>query len=160
MTIKEILEMNPVLVTGIATSFVGVVGALGLKELLAKAVERYWHKADQKETDHEQLLELAEKVDKIIEKLEVMEAHDRQGARNDLILLETNLCQMQNRAIVKGKVSATCMPRYLRDYELYIKLAEETEGYSASEEIRINHKRIQKLVEDGFIADSVEEWYK
>lgn len=160
MNIKEIMETNPVLVTGITTSFVGVVSALGLKELLAKAVERWWKKADEKETDHEQLLELAEKVDRIIAKLEAMEAHDRQGARNDLILLETNLAEMQNRAIVKGKVSATCMPRYLRDYELYIKLAESTESYDTSEEIRLNHKRILKFVEDGCVADNVEEWYK
>lgn len=160
MGIKEFMEMNPVLITGIATSFCGVVGALGLKELLAKAVERYWNKSDQKDNDHEQLMELAEKVDKIIEKLERMEAHDKQGMTNDLLILETNLAEMQNRAIIKGKVSSTCMPRYLRDFNLYIKLAEETEGYEASEEVKLNHKRILHLVDEGHVVDNVEEWYK
>ena len=160
MTLKEIMETNPVLVTGIATSFVGVVSALGIKELLAEAIKRYWKKADQKDTDHEQLMELTEKVDKIIAKLETMEAHDRQGMKNDLIILETNLAQLQNRAIIKGKVSSTCMPRYMRDYDLYVKLAEETEGYDASEELKLNHQRILKLVSDGHVADNVEEWYK
>lgn len=82
------------------------------------------------------------------------------GMKNDLIILETDLAEMQNRAIVKGKVSSTCMPRYLKNYDLYIKLAEETEDYDASEEVKLNHQRILKLVADGHVANNVEEWYK
>ena len=160
MELKEIMEMNPVLITGIATSFIGVCGALGVKDLLSKAIDRWWKKADEKDTDHAKLEELAEKVDKIIAQLQIMEANDRVGMRNDLIILETDLAEMQNRAIVKGKVSNTCMPRYLKNYDLYIKLAEETDGYDASEEVKLNHQLILKMVKDGHVAHNVEEWYK
>jgi len=160
MGYKEILETNPVLLVQGTTAFVAVCGALGAKELIASAVNRWWKKADEKDTDHKKIEELSEKVDMIIEKLETIQEHDKQGMRNDLIILETELAQLQNRAIIKGKVSSSCMPRYMRNYDVYIKLAEETEGYEASEEIKLNHQRILLLVKEGKVADSVEEWYK
>lgn len=153
MGIKDFLEINPVL---LAT----LIGALGLKDILWAFIQRLWKKSDEKESDHQKLEELADKVDKIIAKLESMEANDRQGMLNDLAILETDLAEMQNRALVKGKVSRTCMPRYHKNYNLYIKLADETDGYEASEEVKINHQRIMKLFDEGHVVDSVEEWYK
>lgn len=153
MNFKDFMEVNPVFV-------VTLVGALGLKDILWEWIKRCWSKNDEKDNDHKKLEELSEKVDKIIEKLEAMDANDRKGMLNDLSIFETDLAEMQNRAIIKGKVSRTCMPRYMKDYDLYMKLAEETEGYDASEEVKMNHQRILKLVADGHIADNLEEWYK
>lgn len=160
MNVKEFLEINPVL---LAT----LIGALGLKDILWEFIKRIWQKNDEKDEDHKKteelagkVEELADKVDKIIDKLETMDANDRKGMRNDLIILETDLAETQNRAIIKGKVSSTCMPRYLKNYNLYIALADETEGYEASEEIKMNHQRILLLVQDGRVADNIEEWYK
>lgn len=149
----SLLAVDPKLITGVLVAF-------GAKELLAKFVERYWQKQDEGESDHKKTMELTEKVDCIIEKLDKMEENDRKGAHNDLTMLETNLVEMQNRAIVKGKVSSGCMPRYLNNYEMYIKLADETENYEVSHEVKINHQRILKLVEDGHVVDDVKEWYK
>lgn len=158
--IKALLGVDPKLITGVLVAF-------GAKELLAKFVERYWAKQDEGESDHKKIEELSEKVDKfnekvdcIIEKLDKMEENDRKCAHNDMTMLETNLAEMQNRAIVKGKVSSGCMPRYLKNYEMYIKLADETEDYEVSHEVKINHQRILKLVEDGHVVDDVKEWYK
>lgn len=89
-----------------------------------------------------------------------MEENDKKGFHTDLLLLESTIAEMQNRAIVKGKVSRTCMPRYLKDYKRYISLADETEDYEASEEINMNHQRILAIINDGNVADSLEEWYK
>lgn len=160
MSFKDFMEINPVL---LAT----LIGALGLKDVLWEFIKRCWQKNDEKDNDHKKLEEVEKKLDEmnekfeqIIAKLERMEENDRQGMLYDLSILETDLAEMQNRAIVKGKVSRTCMPRYLKNYNQYIKLAEETEGYDASEEIKVNHKRILKLFDDGYVADNVEEWYK
>lgn len=151
--LRALLGVDPKLITG-------VLVALGAKELLQKFVERYWAKQDEGESDHKKLEELAEKVDKIIEKLEKMEENDKKSARYDLKMIETSLAEMQNRAIVKGKVSSACMPRYLDNYEMYLQLAGEAENYEVSHEVKINHQRILKLVEDGNVVDDVKEWYK
>lgn len=160
MGLKEFLETNPVLVTQGAAAFTAVCGALGFKEILKAMYDRYCRKADEKEIDHKKLEDLTEKMNMVLDKLEHMENNDKTGMRTDLIILETDLAEIQNRAIVKGKVSATCMPRYLKNFELYIKLANETEDYEASQEVILNHQRILKLVQDGHVADSIEEWYK
>lgn len=151
--IRALLGVDPKLITG-------VLVALGAKELLQKFIERYWAKQDEGESDHKKLEELAEKVDCIIDKLEKMEENDRKSSRYDLKMIETSLAEMQNRAIVKGKVSSSCMPRYLDNYEMYLELAGEVENYEVSHEVKINHQRILKLVEDGNVVDDVKEWYK
>lgn len=151
--LRALLGVDPKLITG-------VLVALGAKELLQKFIERYWAKQDEGESDHKKLEELAEKVDCIIDKLEKMEENDRKSARYDLKMIETSLAEMQNRAIVKGKVSSGCMPRYLDNYEMYMELAEEADNYEVSHEVKINHQRILKLVEDGHVVDDVKEWYK
>lgn len=163
MTLEDLialLNVDPKLITGVLVAF-------GAKELLAKFVERYWAKQDEGESDHKKIEELSEKVDnfnekvdKIIEKLDKMEENDKKSARYDLKMIETSLAEMQNRAIVKGKVSSACMPRYLDNYEMYLELAEEVENYEVSHEVKINHQRILKLVEDGNVVDDVKEWYK
>lgn len=48
MGFKELMETNPVLLVQGAAAFAGVCTALGLRELLNKAIERYWHKEDEK----------------------------------------------------------------------------------------------------------------
>lgn len=151
--LRALLSVDPKLITGVLVAF-------GAKELLAKFVERYWAKLDEGESDHKKIEELSEKVDKIIEKLDKMEENDKKSARYDLKMIETSLAEMQNRAIVKGKVSSACMPRYLDNYEMYLELAEEVENYEVSHEVKINHQRILKLVEDGNVVDDVKEWYK
>lgn len=151
--IRALLNVDPKLITG-------VLIALGAKELVWEFFKRRWAKEDEKDSDHKKLEELTEKMGEILQKLEKMEAHDREGILNDFVLLESTIAEMQNRAIVKGKVSRTCMPRYLKDYKRYIKLAEDTEDYEVSEEIKLNHQRILAIVNEGKIADSLEEWYK
>ena len=167
MNIKEFLEINPVFLTQIGGTFVAVCGALGLGKLLEKFVDRCWKKADEKDEDHKKVEELeakfnelSEKMDKILDTLETMKDNDTKGFKDDLKLFECELANMQNRALVKHKVSNSCMPRYMELYSDYCKLADETEGCKASAEITLNHKRILKLVEDGHVVDTLEEWYK
>ena len=167
MTLKEVMEMNPVLITGVATSFIGVCTALGAKDLLAKFYDRYCKKEDEKDEDHLKVAELEEKfdrlekkLDKVIASLEVMQENDIKGFKNDLKILENELVNMQNRALAKEKVSNSCMPMYMDSYTTYCKLAEETEGYEPSQTVLVNHQRILKLVEDGKVVDNLKEWYK
>lgn len=167
MTLKEIMEMNPVLITGVATSFVGVCGALGAKDLLAKIYERYCKKEDEKDADHQKLDALTNEVGEIGKALaeisatlKEMKANDIKGFKNDLKLQEKNLIDMQNRAIAKDKVSNECMPTYLDAFNDYCKLAEEIEGYEISQSVLHKHQRVLKLVEDGKVVDSLKEWYQ
>lgn len=163
MTLKEILEINPLLITSIGATLIG----LGGRDLLISMYNRYCKKADEKDEDHKKVEELeakfdemSEKMDKILETLQTMKENDVKGFKDDLKLFECELANMQNRALVHHKVSNSCMPRYMELYSDYCKLADETEGCKASAEITLNHKRILKLVEDGHVVDTLEEWFK
>lgn len=160
MSFKDLMEIDP-------RFFVALVGALGLKDLLWEWLKRYWSKEDEKDSDHKKLEEVEKKLDdmnlkfeQIISKLDKMEENDQEAAFRDLKFWEIEVAEMQNRAIIKDKVSNSCMPRYLENYKLYNQLAEHTASYDVPEEIKLNHEKILQLVRDGKAVDNLKEWYK
>lgn len=160
MGFRDLMEINP-------TFFVALVGALGLKDILWEWIKRCWSKSDEKYSDHKKLEELEAKLDamnvkfeQIINRLDKMEENDKESAFRDLKFWETEVAEMQNRAIIKDKVSNSCMPRYLENYKLYNQLAELTPHYDVPEEIKLNHEKILQLVKDGKSVDNLREWYK
>jgi len=159
MNIQEILGINPVLLTSIATSFVAVCGALGIKELLSKIYDRYCSKQDEEDSDHKHLVQLELDVSRILEKLEEMEKHDKESRDNDMLLLEHDILFLQRKAIQFDKVSKSCMPRYMKLYNRYRELNLNSD-YALEEEIEVNHKIIEKLLLDGKVCAEFWELYK
>lgn len=159
MGIKELLETNPVLLTGVATSFIGICGALGIKELLMAAYNRYCKKADEKDTDHKVLMEIVQRLDNIEKRLDDMDANDREGLENDIVILEHDILFMQHKAIAFGKVSKDCMPQYRRMYRRY-KILVQKSSLEVNEEAETNNEIVEKLFHDGKVVDSFWQMYK
>lgn len=160
MAIKEFLETNPVLVTSIATSFIGICGALGIKELLMAAYNRWCKKADEKDADHNALLDIAQKLDEInnrlddIDKrLDAMDLADKESLDNDILILEHNILFLQRKAIKYGKVSKGCMPRYRMLFKRYKSLLEKS-NIEINEETETNHEIVERMFRDGEVVDS------
>lgn len=159
MEIKDILGINPVLLTSIATSFVAVCGALGVKELLSKAYERYCKKEDEADTDHKQLLAMQESIDEILARLDKMEDRDHESMVNDMLIIEDRLLWMQRKAIQVHKVSRKCMPRYQILYKRYLELNNKSD-IDLNEEILFNDKVITNMINEGHIVETWEEALK
>jgi len=159
MTIKEILEMNPVLITTLGATFVSVCGALGVKELLKAAWDRWCRKEDEKDSDHKQLEELSALVTQILDRLDAMAKKDEQFMDNDMLLLEDRILFMQRKAIQVGKVSKSCMPRYHLLYKRYLTLNKESE-LDINEEIELNNRMIEKMFEEGKVVENFWDYYE
>ena len=153
MTVKEILGIDPVLLTGIGTTFVAVCGALGAKDLLRAAYERYCKKEDEKDSDHKELEKLSEQMEDIIARLDEMSQKDAEFMDNDMLLLEDRILFMQRKAIQVGKVSKACMPRYNVLHKRYLALNEKSQ-LEPNDEIEFNHKLVLKMFEDGKVMDN------
>lgn len=159
MELKSVLGIDPVLVTGVATAFIGVCGALGVKELLAKMYDRYCKKEDEKDSDHKELLEMKASIDEIIRRLDEMERKNDEFTTNDMLLLEDRLLWMQRKAIQCGMVSRGCMPRYKVLLKRYKDLNAKTD-IDLNEEIAFNDVQINKLISDGNVVDTWEDTLK
>lgn len=159
MNIKEILEINPVLLTQGVGAFVAVCGALGIKELLKMAYERWCKKADEEDSDHKLLLEIKESQDGIKEQLKSMEAADKESLENDILILEHNILFLQRKAITYGKVSKGCMPRYRMLFKRYKALVDKS-NIETNEEAETNNEIVEKMFHDGHVVDSFWEMYK
>lgn len=159
MDIKEFLQTNPVFVTSIVSSVIGLCGALGIKELIAKIYDRYCKKEDEKDSDHKKLEEMKESIDEIIRRLDEMERKNDEFTTNDMLLIEDRLLWMQRKAINVQKVSRGCMPRYKVLLKRYKELNEKTE-IDINEEILFNDVQIDKLIADGHVVDTWEETIK
>ena len=159
MNIKDILEINPVLLTQGVAAFVAVCGALGVKELLKMAYERWCKKADEEDTDHKVLMEIVQRLDNIEKRLDDMEANDKEGLENDIVILEHDILFMQHKAIAFQKVSKDCMPQYRRMYRRYKTLIEKS-SLELNEEAETNNEMVEKLFHDGQVVDSFWEMYK
>lgn len=153
MTISELLNINPVLITGIATSFIGICGALGIKELLSKMYDRYCKKADEEDVDHLLLMEVKASLDAIQAKLDVMDKADKESLDNDILILEHNILFLQRKAIKYGKVSKGCMPRYRMLFKRYKSLLEKS-NLEINEEAETNNEIVEKMFHDGLVVDS------
>lgn len=156
MGFKELMETNPVLLVQGAAAFAGVCTALGLRELLSKAIERYWHKADEKDTDHQRLEEMIVKIDEIIARLDDMDRKNEEFNTNDMLLIEDRLLWMQRKAIQNEKVSRRCMPRYNVLLKRYRELNERTD-IPLNEEVMFNDEIIQSYISEGKIVATWEE---
>ena len=159
MDIKNILEINPVLINSVLGSVAGLCSVLGLKELIAKIYDRYCKKEDEKESDHKKLEEMKESIDEIIRRLDEMERKNDEFTTNDMLLIEDRLLWMQRKAINVQKVSRGCMPRYKVLLKRYKELNEKTE-IDINEEILFNDVQIDKLIADGHVVDTWEETIK
>lgn len=159
MSIKEILEINPVLYTQIVGGIIGVCGALGIKELLAKAYDRWCAKSDEEDADHKMLMEIVEKLDNIEKRLQQMEANDQEGLENDILIMEHNILFLQRKAITYGKVSKGCMPRYRMLFKRYKALTEKSK-LDINEEAETNNEIVEKMFHEGNVVDSFWEMYK
>lgn len=153
MTISELLNINPVLITGIATSFIGICGALGIKELLSKMYDRYCKKADEEDVDHLLLMEVKASLDAIQAKLDIMDKADKESLDNDILILEHNILFLQRKAIKYGKVSKGCMPRYRMLFKRYKSLLEKS-NLEINEEAETNNEIVEKMFHDGLVVDS------
>lgn len=153
MTISELLNINPVLITGIATSFIGICGALGIKELLSKMYDRYCKKADEEDVDHLLLMEVKASLDAIQTKLDIMDKADKESLDNDILILEHNILFLQRKAIRYGKVSKGCMPRYRMLFKRYKSLLEKS-NLEINEEAETNNEIVEKMFHDGLVVDS------
>lgn len=158
MSIKEILEINPVLLTQGVAAFVAVCGALGVKELLKMAYERWCKKADEEDTDHKLLMEMQKTLEEIQVKLDAMEEADKEGRDNDMLMLEHNILFLQRKAIKFGKVSKGCMPRYRMLFKRY-KMLNEKSNLEVNEEAETNNEIVEKMFHDGEVVDSFWEMY-
>lgn len=159
MNIKEILEINPVLLTQGVAAFVAVCGALGVKELLKMAYERWCKKADEEDSDHKLLLEMKDALDSIQEHLKAMDAADKESLENDILILEHNILFLQRKAITYGKVSKGCMPRYRMLYKRYKSLVDKS-NLDINEEAETNNEIVERMFRDGHVVDSFWEMYK
>lgn len=159
MGFKEILETNPVLLVQGATAFVGVCGALGVKELLKMAYERYCKKADEEDSDHKLIMEMKQTLDDIQEQLKGMEENDKESLANDILMLEHNILFLQRKAITYGKVSRGCLPRYRLLYKRYTILIERAK-FEINEEAETNNEIVEKMFRDGLVVDNFWEMYK
>lgn len=155
MGFKEILETNPVLITSIGATLIG----LGGRDLLISMYNRYCKKEDEKDVDHKLLEEVIVEVKELKEQLKRMEESSKRSDANDMMMIGRQILDLQNRAIAKDKVSSACMPDYLEGYEHYIELAELT-GHKVSETIKLNHTRILEMVKEGKVVETLKEWYK
>lgn len=153
MNLKEILEINPVLYTQIVGGIIGVCGALGVKELLAKAYDRWCAKSDEEDTDHKMLMEIVEKLDKIEERLVQIEANDQEGLENDIIILEHEIFFMQQKAIAFQRVSKDCMPQYRRLYRRYKTLLQKAD-MPENEEVETNNEIVERMFHDGQVVEN------
>lgn len=153
MTVKELMEINPVMITGIATAFIGVCGALGVKELLKAAYDRYCKKADEEDEDHRLLMDMKLTLDAIQAKLEGMDQADQESLDNDILILEHNILFLQRKAIKYGKVSKGCMPRYRMLFKRYKSLLEKSK-LDINEEAETNNEIVEKMFHDGDVVDS------
>lgn len=153
MDLKQILGIDPVLITGITTAFIGVCGALGVKELIAKIYDRYCKKEDEKDSDHKQLQEMVIKIDEIIARLDTIERKNAEFCVNDMLIIEDRLVWMQHKAIEYGVVSRECVPRYQVLLRRYHELNDMT-NVPINEEIEFNDKLIQNMIDDGNVVDS------
>lgn len=151
--IKEFLETNPVMITSILSSVVGLCGALGIKELLSKAYDRYCKKDDEKDSDHKQVQEIVVKMDEIISRLDEMERKNIEFTTNDMLILEDRLVWMQHKAIERGQVTRECVPRYQLLLKRYHDLNKMTD-VGLNEEIEFNHKLIQGMINEGKVAEN------
>lgn len=159
MSIKEIMEINPVLYTQVVGGFIGVCGALGIRELLAKAYDRWCAKSDEEDADHKMLMEIVEKLDNIEKRLEKIEANDQEGLENDILIMEHNILFLQRKAITYGKVSKGCMPRYRMLFKRYKALTEKSK-LDINEEAETNNEIVEKMFHEGNVVDSFWEMYK
>lgn len=159
MSVKELLETNPVLITGVATSFIGLCGALGIKELLMAAYNRWCKKEDEKDSDHKVLIEIVQRLDNIEKRLDDMEANDKEGLENDILILEHNILWLQRKAIQYNKVSKGCMPRYRMLFKRYKYLTEKS-SLNINEEAETNNEIVEKMFHDGLVVDSFWEMDK
>ena len=159
MSIKEILEINPVLYTQIVGGIIGVCGALGIKELLAKAYDRWCAKSDEEDADHKMLMEIVEKLDNIEKRLQQIEANDQEGLENDILIMEHNILFLQRKAITYGKVSKGCMPRYRMLFKRYNVLTEKSK-LDINEEVETNNEIVESMFHEGKVVDSFWEMYK
>lgn len=159
MSIKELLEINPVLYTQIVGGIIGVCGALGIKELLAKAYDRWCAKSDEEDADHKMLMEIVEKLDNIEKRLVQIEANDQEGLENDILILEHNILFLQRKAITYGKVSKGCMPRYRMLFKRY-KVLTDKSNLEINEEVETNNEIVEKMFHEGNVVDSFWEMYK
>ena len=159
MTIKEFMEINPILVTSLGGTFVAVCGALGVREILKAAYERYCKKADEKDSDHKDIEELKMLVNQILERLDDIASKDEQFMDNDMLLLEDRILFMQRKAIQVGKVSKSCMPRYHLLYKRYLALNEESK-LDINDEIELNNKMIEKMFEEGKVVENFWDYYE
>lgn len=155
MGFKEIMEINPVFITGIGATLIG----LGGRDLLISMYNRYCKKEDEKETDHKQIQNIAEKIDCILERLEMMEQADKEGLDNDILILEHNILFLQRKAIKFGKVSKGCMPRYRMLFKRYKALLEKS-NLDINEEAETNNEIVERMFHDGEVVDSFWEMYK
>lgn len=155
MELKELLEINPVLITSIGATLIG----LGGRDLVLAMYNRYCKKADEADTDHELLVKLTEQMAELNDKVEKLEANARRSDTNDVMMIGRQILDLQNRAIAKEKVSSACMPDYLEAYEHYMELAEMV-GCKVSERIKLNHVRILEMVKQGQVVETLKEWYK
>lgn len=159
MDLEKVLGINPVLLTGIATSFIGICGALGVKELLSKMYDRYCKKSDEEDSDHKQLQLVLEKIDAILDRLDAMEQASKEGLDNDILIIEHNILFLQRKAIKFGKVSKGCMPRYRMLFKRYKSLLEKS-NLDINEEAETNHEIVEKMFHDGLVVDSFWEMAK
>lgn len=159
MNIKEILETNPVLLVQGATAFVAVCGALGVKEILKAAYDRWCKKSDEEDSDHKLLMEMKQTLDNIQTQLKTMEIADQQGLENDILLLEHNILFLQRKAIQFNKVSKGCLPRYRMLFRRYKLLAEKA-GMDINEEAETNNEIVEKMFREGQVVGSFWEMYK
>lgn len=151
--LKRVLEINPVMITSIATAFIGVCGALGVKELLSKAYDRYCKKDDEKDVDHKQIQEITVKIDEILKRIEDIERKNDELTLNDLLMFEDRIISIQNTAIKYKCVTRECVPRYQSLIRRYRKLSEMT-NYPINAEIEFNDTLIQNFINDGHVIDS------
>ena len=151
--LKKILEINPVMITSMATAFIGVCGALGVKELLSKAYDRYCKKDDEKEVDHKHIQEIAMKIDEIIKRIDDIERKNDEFTLNDMLMFEDRIISIQTKAIKYKCVTRECVPRYHSLIRRYRKLSEMTNS-PINTEIEFNDTLIQNLINDGNVIDS------
>lgn len=159
MDLKSLLGIDPVLVSGVATAFIGVCGALGVKELLAKAYDRYCKKEDEKDSDHKDIQKMQESIDEILRRLDDIEKQNSEFTTNDMMLIEDRLLWMQRKAIDVQKVSRGCMPRYKALLKRYRELNDKTD-IDLNEEVDFNDIQINKLIADGKVVDTWEDTLK
>lgn len=157
--LQDILSINPVLLTGIASSFVAVCGALGLKELFAKAYDRYCNKADEADSDHKELQQVKADVQEMLEILKEIKANEQIYMDNDMLVIANDILILQRKSLLFGKVSKSCYPWYIKLYNRYMSLNKDSE-MDVDTEIEMNHRLIEQMLANGDVVEDFRELYK